>query len=86
MRALVLLLAISGCGPSVKSRPASDVIKPLGPQYCVVVTVKYSGKIHNVYACTPNKAMCDKGVKDAKGTPGKLVGVRSVTDCKLVKH
>ena len=83
---VLAVLASIGCGHTVKSRPSSDVVRPEGFQYCILATVKYGAKIHNVYACTADKDMCNKGVRDAKGAAGKLVGVRSITDCKFVKH
>lgn len=86
MRALLLLLVLSGCGASVKGLPPSDVVRPTGPQYCVVANVRYKSKTVPVYACTPSKSMCEQGVKDIRGTAGKIVGVKSITGCKLVQH
>jgi hypothetical protein len=86
MYALVLIMVLASCGASVKTLPASKVVRPSGPQYCVVSYINYQSKLYPVYACTPSKAMCEKGVKDLKGTAGKLVGVKSITECKLVQY
>jgi hypothetical protein len=86
MYKLLLAFTLMGCGASVKGLPISDVVKPTRPQYCVVATVKYKSKIVPIYSCTPSKSMCEQGVKDLKGTAGEIVGVKSITGCKLVQY
>ena len=86
MRWILLSILLVGCGTSVQSKPAAAMVRPTGFQYCSMAEVQFGKHVHPVYVCTPSKALCNKGVKDAKGTAGRVIGVKSVTDCKAILH